>query len=141
MRRSAALLAAVLAACSGTTPYRQAGDANLEVRSSLEGARASLHIHRLDEKCRTRYEGTVALDSPVVAVAIPADSLLVVSFATSSFLGGNRGSISRELALRPRPGYRYRIEARYKDAIYDVEAIEILPRGKPRVLKLGADCG
>jgi hypothetical protein len=140
MRAIIALLLTAVAGCSGTTPYRQSGENNLEVRSSVQGARASLHVHRLDAQCRTRYEGTVALDAPVVEVAVPADSLLVITFATSSFLGGSRGSISRELALRPRPGYRYRIDARYKDAIYDVAAAEIPPRGQPRALELGADC-
>jgi hypothetical protein len=134
-----ALLAAFLAACSGTVPYRQTGENNVEVRSSLQGASASLHIHRLDEQCRTRYEGTVTLESPVISVAVPFDSVLVVSFTTSSFLGGSRGTISREVVVRPRPGARYRLEARYKDAIYDLAAFEVSD-GRSRALELGNDC-
>jgi len=146
MRGRAALLAGLLTAlagCSGTVPYRYSGEDNVEVRSNVIGARARLHVHRLEAPCQTTYEGSVELSEPVVSLAIPPDrpTVLVVSFATSSFLGGSRGTVSRELTLKPRAGYRYRIDVRYRDAIYDVEAIEIA-RGttRTRPLELGVDC-
>ncbi|HXJ09436.1 MAG TPA: hypothetical protein VNH12_08000, partial [Burkholderiales bacterium] len=136
---AAALLAAVLAACGSTSPYRYEGEKNLEVRPDLSRARASLHIHRIDAQCRTQYEGSLALDGPV-ELALPSgrSSLLIVGFDTSSFFGGAR-STARRYVLNPRSGYRYRLDVRYKDDIYDVSAVEIPPRGKPSVLELG-DC-
>ena len=137
---AAALLAAVLAACGSTSPYRYEGEKNLEVRPDLSRARASLHIHRIDAQCRTQYEGSLALDGPV-ELALPSgrSSLLIVGFDTSSFFGGAR-STARRYVLNPRSGYRYRLDVRYKDDIYDVSAMEIPPHGKPRPLELGEDC-
>src|SRR5690349_24522084 len=126
MRRAAAVaLLALVAACGSTSPYRQEGEKNLEVRPMLSGARASLHIHRVDAQCRTQYEGSLTLDR-TVELALPSarSSLLIVGFDTSSFFGGSR-STARRYVLKPRAGYRYRLEVRYKDDIYDVAAFEL----------------
>ncbi len=139
VKRGVAGLAFVLGslgACSGTTPYRDAGERNLKIRtetssgSAFSKVRASVDIYRVDTQCRVEYEGTVALDAPVVSAGIPLDrpSLLVFTFSSSSFLGGTRGTISREALLRPRPGYRYDFDVRYKDDIYDVAPSETAPR-------------
>ena len=140
MRRgAAAVLAVLLAACGSTSPYRYDGEKNLEVRPELSGARASLHIHRLDTQCRTQYEGSLTLDRPVeLALPVGRPSLLIVGFDTSSFFGGAR-STARRYVLKPRAGYRYRLEVRYKDDIYDVAASEIKD-GRSRPLELAADC-
>jgi len=131
----------LLAACSGTTPYRQEGEKNLEVRPALSGVRASLHIHQLDAQCNTHYEGSLTLDRPV-ELALPTErsSLLIVGFDTSSFFGGAR-STARRYVLKPRAGYRYRLEVRYKDDIYDVAAVELSPNGRARALELDGECG
>ena len=140
-----------LAACSGTTPYRDAGEKNLQVRtdassgSAFSKVRASLDIYRVDAQCQVQYEGTVALDAPLVGVGLPPErqSLLVFVFASSSFLGGSRGSISRESLLRAKPGYRYDVGVRYKDDIYDVTMSEVAPgesRGRPVELRTLAAC-
>ena len=138
-RAAAAVLAAVLAACGSTSPYRYEGEKNLEVRPALSKARASLHIHRIDAQCNTQYEGSLTLDRPV-ELALPSErsSLLIVGFDTSSFFGGAR-STARRYVLKPRAGYRYRLEVRYKDDIYDVAASEIKD-GRSRSLELAADC-
>ena len=141
MRHAAAVfLAAMLAACGSTSPYRYEGEKNLEVRPELSKARASLHIHQLDAQCRTQYEGSLDLDHPV-ELALPTErsSLLIVGFDTSSFFGGAR-STARQYVLKPRTGYRYRLEVRYKDDIYDVAAFEMRD-GRSRALELGNDCG
>jgi hypothetical protein len=143
MRALSIALLATLTACAGTTPYRYSGESNVEIRSHVEGAKARLDIHRLEAQCHTQYEGSVALDQPLLEISIPEDraSVLVVRFETSSFLGGSRGSISREVTVVPRPGLRYRIDARYRDAIYEVTVLEIT-RGtaRTRPLELGVDC-
>jgi hypothetical protein len=139
MRSVVIAVLALLEACSGTTPYRQEGEKNLEVRPELSKARASLHIHRLDAQCNTQYEGSLTLDRPV-ELALPAErsSLLIVGFDTSSFFGGAR-STARRYVLKPRAGYRYRLEVRYKDDIYDIAAFE-LRDGRSRALELASDC-
>ncbi|MGH8695736.1 MAG: hypothetical protein ACREVS_04635, partial [Burkholderiales bacterium] len=75
----------------------------------------------------------------IVSVGIPADraSYLVFDFASSSFLGSARSTISQETLLRPRPGYSYDVEASYKDDIYSVFIREIHPRtGASRAVEL-----
>ncbi len=140
MRGAAALLAALLAACGSTSPYRYEGENNLEVRPQLSKARASLHIHRLDAQCRTQYEGSLQLDRPLELALPPGrPSLLIVGFDTSSFFGGAR-STARQYMLTPRAGYRYRLEVRYKDGLYDVAAVELAPGGRARALELAAEC-
>jgi hypothetical protein len=85
-----------------------------------------------------RYLGTVALDKPSVAVGVPADrwSYLVFDFATSGFLGGTRGRISRETLLKPQADSRYEIDVTYQDDLYNVVIREKLPRGILRELPL-----
>jgi hypothetical protein len=56
-------------------------------------------------------------------------SYLVFEFATASFWGGRRGSITRETLLRPRPGASYDISVSYKDDLYDVVIRELPARG------------
>jgi hypothetical protein len=142
-----ALLLAVglVAGCSGLKPYPNTLEPNLQIRtetkagSVFSGVRAAVGVYRVDARCEIEYQGTVDLDKPVVAVGIPADaaSYLVFAFASSSFLGGTRSTISQETLLRPRPGYRYDIEASYKDDIYNVAIREVHSRtGASRAVQL-----
>jgi hypothetical protein len=101
--------------------------------------RAAVGVYRVDERCQIEYQGTVDLDKPIVAVGIPADraSYLVFGFASSSFLGGTRSTMSQETLLRPRPGYSYDVEASYKDDIYSVVIREVHPgTGASRAIEL-----
>ena len=120
--------ALVLAACSGLKSYPNDLPANLVVRSELDKARGSLHIHQVDASCRTEYRGTVALDGPSVAVGIPPERLawIVATFDTSSFFGGSSATSVGTL-LRPRAGYRYELRLRYRDNIYDFAMSETAP--------------
>ena len=52
-------------------------------------------------------------------------------FASASFLGGRRGSITRETLLRPRAGASYEAKVSYKDDLYDVQIHERPARGAP----------
>jgi hypothetical protein len=124
--RVAALLLAIVAGCSGLRSYPTDPGGNLAVRSRMDrDVRAVLHIHRVDPQCRTDYRGSVPLDRPVVSLALPAGqpAYLVVTFDTSSFLGGSR-STSAGALLVPRAGVRYELSARYRDGIYDVALTE-----------------
>jgi hypothetical protein len=134
MRALAVLLLTAAAGCSGLKTYPTEAGGNLAVRTQVEsGVKAALHIHRLDEQCRTQYQGSVQLDSSSLALAIPAGqaSYLVVAFDTSSFLGPRR-STSAAMLFTPRPGNRYELSVRYRDSVYDVALTESDARGRER---------
>ena len=122
-------LAAALAlgACSGLKTYPNDGLKNVHVATQTErGVRAALHVHEVNGECTTRYQGTLALDRPVLDLGVPAGrpSYLVVSFDTSSFMAGSR-STSVGTLLTPRSGYEYELAVRYKQDIYDMVLREI----------------
>ena len=140
-----AILAAALAGCaSGRKTYPDPGTRNLEIRTATQASsvfssvRAELDIHGVDADCRTQYLGTIDLDKPSVSAGIPAGrwSYLVFEFATSGFLGGSRGRISRETALKALPGHRYEAEVTYREEIYNVVLRERAPSGAARELPL-----
>lgn len=146
-RLACAVALAFLAGCagSGLQPYPDELPAkNLSIRtatssgSAFSSVRAALAIHSVDGQCRTRYLGTVDLDRPSVALGIAADrwSYLVFEFASSGFLGGTRGRISRGIMLRPQTGHRYEVDVSYRDDMYNVVLRERLPRGEMRELPL-----
>ena len=60
--------ALALAACSGTQQYAGPAEKNLVVRTTAVGSSVVMGVHRLDEKCFARYEGTVTLDRPTIEV-------------------------------------------------------------------------
>ena len=132
MRKLLALLLAAAAGCSGLKTYPTDAGGNLAVRSQLDGGvKGALHIHRVSADCETRYVGTVPLERPSLALALPAGPrmYLVVTFDTSSFLGGSR-STSAGVLLTPRAGSRYELAVRYHDSIYDVALSESDARGR-----------
>jgi hypothetical protein len=139
------LAVALLAGCSGLKPYPSTLEPNLRIRtetksgSVFSGVRAAVGVYRVDERCQIEYQGTVDLDKPIVSVGLPAGrpSYLVFGFASSSFLGGSRSTVSQETLLMPRAGYSYDIEASYKDDIYNVVIREVHPRtGASRAIAL-----
>jgi hypothetical protein len=122
----------LLTACSGIRPYPDTLDDNLHLRTRTESGslfssvRAAVDIYRVNARCQTEYQGTVALDSPSVAIGIPVDqpSYLVFGFASSSWLANSSSSISYETLLTPRSGHEYDIEVTYLDDIYHVAILE-----------------
>ncbi len=124
--RAAWLLALAAAGCSGLKAYPTDPGGNLAVRSQMDrDVRAVLHLHRVDRDCRTEYRGSVPLDRPAVSLGLPdgQPAYLVVTFDSSSFLGGSR-STSAGALLVPRAGHRYELGARYHDGIYDLALSE-----------------
>ena len=127
---------ALAAACSGLKTYSNDAPKNVHVATQTDrGVRAALHVHELNGDCATRYEGTVALDRPALDVGVPAGrpSYLVVSFDSSSFMGGSRATSVGTL-LTPRAGFEYELAVRYKQDIYDVALREIDRKGVRREL-------
>ena len=132
MRRLFVLLLAAAAGCSGLKTYPTEPGGNLAVRSQMDaGVKGALHVHRVKANCETEYVGTVPLDRPTLALALPTGqrTYLVVTFDTSSFLGGSR-STSAGALLTPRAGSRYDLAVRYHDSIYDVALSESDARGR-----------
>lgn len=138
-RLAVACALVLLAGCSGgRKPYAEDPSAkNVSIRTQASGVRAALHVHGVDAQCRTQYLGTVDLDKPALEIGLPAGrtALLVFDFSSSSFLRGS-SRISRETLLRPRQGYRYEVEAKYRDDLYDVVVRERPPSGASRALPL-----
>jgi hypothetical protein len=143
MKACLVVLAALLTAgCSGLKTYSNDAPKNVRVATQTDGARAALHVHEITGQCETRYEGTVSLDQPSIEVGVPDGrrTFVVVSFDTSSFLGGQRGT-SVGTVLTPRPGYRYELAVRYKQDMYDVALREIDRKGAARELpRRGLGC-
>lgn len=133
----ASLTLVLCVACSNVKTYPNTLDKNLRVQtvtrsgSAFSKVRASVDIYRVDTACRLAYEGTVDLDEPTRAIGVPTNrpSYLVFTFASSTFLGGTSSATSQETLLEPRPGYRYDIDVRYDDNIYNVVVRERSPRG------------
>ena len=128
MRALAVLAAIALAGCAASRPYPEFAAKNVRMRTVVESGsvfssvRAEVHVHRLDDACRTEYLGQVSLDRPLVEIGLQKGhaSLLVFEFESASFLAGTRSSVSREAVIRPLPGQRYEIAVSYRSDIYDV---------------------
>jgi hypothetical protein len=56
-------------------------------------------------------------------------SVLVFNFLSSSFLGGLRRRVSREVFVQPRANQLYEVDVTYRDDLYDVVLRERQPRG------------
>lgn len=142
MRRlgAALFLAGLVAGCSSTRPYVASSENNVrfttvtESGSFFSSVKASVHIHSVDENCRTNYRGTVGLAGRSTRTGIPVGrpSYLVFSFNSSSFLANSRSSISYKTLLTPRPGRDYEIAVRYVDGMYNATIREVGRRGKRR---------
>lgn len=124
--------AAVLAGCSSAAKtYPDALAKNVHIRTETSpNVRAAVHIHRLDAKCLTEYEGTLELNRPAVELGIPAGrtSVMAVTFSTSSWLAGSASSTRYATLLTPRAGYHYDVKVSYRENIYGVAIREIDPR-------------
>ena len=124
--------AAVLAGCSSAgKTYPDVLAKNVHIRSETSSnVRAEVHIHRVDAKCLTEYEGTLRLDRPSVELGIPAGrmSVMAVTFSISSWVAGSSSSTRYATLLTPRAGYQYDVKVSYRENIYGVAIREIDPR-------------
>ena len=138
MRRLLLVLAALtLTACGGGKLYKSDLPANLKVTTNIEKVTVSLGIYAIDNRCQTTYQGSVVLKGKTteLGVATGKPLYLATTFSSSSFLGGS-SSTSYEMAMTPRPGYRYELALRYIDNIYNVQMFEIAKKsGKRRELE------
>src|SRR5258706_3478261 len=124
------LAASLFAGCSGIKTYPDKLPKNMHVRTETSKVRTELNIHRVDANCLTEYQGTVQLDKPSVEVGIPAgrQSLVAITFSSSSFLTGSSRSVRYDTLLTPRAGYTYDVTVSYVDRMYNVAIREIDPR-------------
>lgn len=125
-------LAGMLAGCSGIKAYPNQLEKNVDVTATTKAdsifarVRASLDIYSVDAHCQPTYEGTVDLGQATTGVGLPVNrpSLLAVRFDSHNYLARSSGTTDDQTFLTPRRGYRYRIEARYIDDIYNVKVLE-----------------
>lgn len=117
----------LISGCGGVKAYRAELPVNLLVNTRAVDVKVALDIYTLDTQCKTLYEGTVALtDKPVeLGIAVGTPAYLVVKFSSSSFWRSSSSSISSDMVLHPRRGYRYVLDARYIDDIYNVNYQEV----------------
>ena len=134
------LLAGAVAGCAGTRPYVSSSENNLrfttvtESGSWFSSVRASVHIHSVDENCRTNYQGTIRLGGSSIATGIPVGqpSYLVFSFDSSSFLANSRSSINYKTMLTPQRDHDYNIAVEYVDDTYNATIREVNRRNNRR---------
>ena len=134
------LLAGVLAGCGSTRPYVATSDNNVrfttvaESGSWFSSVRASVHIHSVNENCRTAYQGTLSLGRSTTVTGLPAGqpSYLVFTFASSSFLSNDSSSISYKTLLAPKRGHDYEVAVRYVDDTYNATIREVNRRSGVR---------
>lgn len=124
---------AELAGCASTRIYPNQGPANLVIRSKVEAregllssAAVALHVHRVESRCKTSYEGMLLLDAPETRIALVPDQpvLLVFTFASKDFVSGG-GSVRHDMLLVARSGFTYTGDVSYVRGIYDVVLREV----------------
>lgn len=136
----AVLAALLLAGCATAKPYTHAAKRNLHIQTRAESGsvfssvRAALDIYRVGADCKGEYLGTVPLNAPTVEVGVPAGqpSYLVFAFASSSFLGGSKSTVTYDTLLTPRAGSAYDVEVSYVDDLYNVAIRESRPGQRAR---------
>ena len=131
----------LLAACDASKPYPDLADKNLRIQTASAGASVVMAIYGLMPDCSLDYQGTVALNQPVVHIGLAARgrTRLVFEFRSSGLLA--RTSIKKEAQIAPRAGYRYDARVTYKDEVYGLTLREIDPRtGEARELDPMASC-
>lgn len=132
------LLALLLGGCAGIKTYPNRHAKNLLVQterdsgSMLTSIKMAVDIYAVQPDCSLVYEGTLQLPDQQTEIGIPAgrSSYLEFVFDNSGFFSSSSSTISSGTLLRPRKGYRYDIEARYIDAIYNVVIHEKKPGQK-----------
>ena len=133
-----AALATLGSGCAQITPYPNTLAKNVHVHtrtdsgSMFSSVQANLHVYAIDQHCKTRYLGVMALDAPTVDVGLAPDrrAYLVFGFNSSSWLANGDSSISQDTLLTPRSGYSYDIDVSYVDDLYNVVIHEVDRRGR-----------
>jgi hypothetical protein len=127
VRAALAASLVLLGACATAGKiYPEDPNGNLVLRAEVErGVDAAVYIHRIAAGCARELRGVVRLDNRPATIDLPVGqaAYLLADFDSSSFLAGARRT-SSGAALLPRAGYRYQLELRYREGIYDVSLSE-----------------
>ena len=121
----------LLNGCAGLKPYRSDHENNLLISTETDSGffsnvRTAVDIYSVDANCMTKYQGTVKLNEPQVAVGLETNemSYLVFTFTSSAFLSNSHRTTSYDTMVRPRAGYNYDVSVSYRDNIYNVSIQE-----------------
>src|SRR5919109_557338 len=128
------LALALLAACSSTKIYRNAGEKNMLVRVKNEGGgffsstRPNVHVFSVNAACQAEYLGTLELDAPSIEVGLPVGQTVLIEFVFSkSSLGGHQAATAVEMMATPRKGTRYEFDVAYLSNGYSATGVEFQP--------------
>lgn len=122
----ALVLLLVLAGCGTTTKNYPADSAgNVALRADIDrGVKAAVHVHSVDAKCATQYQGTLFIEGPTTISLPPGrPSYVAVTFDTSSFLRGSASTTTGSV-ITPRPGRKYEIAVSYRAQLYELRLRE-----------------
>lgn len=146
----ALLCIGLLAGCSSTKTYRNAGEKNMLVRVKNQGGgffsstRPDVHIFNVNAACQAEYLGTVELDAPSVEIGLPVGQTVLIEFVFSkSTLGGQQAATAVEMMASPRKGTRYEFDVAYLRNGYSATGVEFLPgqaKGREMEYRRLRDC-
>lgn len=115
--------------CSGLKTYPNDLPKNLTVKTNTDSRMfkrvyPSLHIYDIDGSCSLTYIGTVKLNKETTEVGLPAGKLNYFSFQFDTSGWGTQGSTAMGVLLNTKKKRKYKIDASYKDFIYNIEVFE-----------------
>ena len=122
----------LLAGCSGIRTYPNQLDKNFFIQTTVDSGsiistiNATLDIYDVNKTCQASYVGTVKLNQNNTEVGIVPGktSYISVRFDKGGFLSNSSCHITYETLIKPRKEYRYEVNVRYVDDIYNVEIVE-----------------
>ncbi len=111
----------LLIGCSGIKIYPNTSDKNFTITtetdsgSMLSKVHTAVDIYRVGPDCKTEYEGTVQLNSRVVAIGLPPGRLsyLVFVFSRSGFFSSSSSRLTYGGLLKPDADYLYDVKVSY----------------------------
>lgn len=120
----------LIAGCSNIKTFPSTADKNLQIRTRVSGAVATLQVHSMKGGCVIDYLGTVDLKNGETQVGVTPDQPvnLVFLFTTYRF-GGGGGMVPYTTVFSPRAGTQYVADVSYANRIYYVSMHEVGARG------------
>lgn len=115
--------------CSGIKTYPNDLPKNLTVITKTDSRMfnrvyPSLHVYDIDKTCALTYIGTIKLKDKQTEVGIPAGKTNYFSFEFTSKSWSVQSSTAMGVLLNTKKKTHYKVDASYKDDIYNIEIFE-----------------